>query len=56
MSKKRQTGISAAEAAAFRRAQASICLDLAAKARELWVSASLIERAEELLNCADRNR
>jgi len=55
MSKKQQTGVSADEPAIL-RAQARICLDLAAKARELWVSACLTDRAQELLSGANRNR
>jgi hypothetical protein len=53
MSKKRRTRASSAEAAAILLAQASVCLDLAAKSREFWVTASLIDRARELLNRAD---
>jgi hypothetical protein len=48
MSKKRQTLASSAEAAAILLAQASVCLDLAAKSREFWVTASLIDLAREL--------
>jgi hypothetical protein len=40
-------------AAAVHRAQANICLDLAAKSREFWVTARLIELARELLNRAN---
>jgi hypothetical protein len=56
VSKKRQTGASFPEAAAIHRAQASICLDLAAKSREFWVTACLIDLAQELLNRANRDR
>jgi hypothetical protein len=56
MSKKRQTRASSAEAAATLLAQASVCLDLAAKSREFWVTASLVDLARELLNRANRDR
>ena len=56
MSKKRQTRASGAEAAAILLAQASVCLDLAAKSREFWVTASLIDLARELQNRANRDR
>jgi energy-coupling factor transporter transmembrane protein EcfT len=56
MSKKRQTRASCAEAAAILQAQASVCLDLAAKSREFWVAASLIDLARELQNRAHRDR
>jgi hypothetical protein len=56
MSKKRQTRASSAEAAAIPLAQASVCLDLASKSREFWVTASLVELARELLNRANRDR
>jgi hypothetical protein len=36
-----------------RSAKANICLDLAAKSREFWVTACLIELARELLNRAN---
>ena len=47
------------EAAVILLAQASVCLDLAAKSREFWVTASLIDLidlARELLNRANRDR
>jgi len=47
MRKKRQTS---PEAAAVHRAQANVCLDLAVKSPEFWVTACLIELAQELLN------
>jgi hypothetical protein len=56
MSKKLQTRASAAQAAAILLAQASACLDLAAKSREFWVTASLIDLARELQNRANRDR
>jgi len=56
MSQKRQTGAIFPEAAAVHRAQANICLDLAAKSREFWVTACLIDLAQELLNRANRGR
>jgi hypothetical protein len=56
MSKKRQTRASSAEAAAILLAQASVCLDLAAKSREFWVTASLVDLARELQNRANRDR
>jgi hypothetical protein len=51
-----QTRASCAEAAAILLAQASGCLDLAAKSREFWVAASLIDLARELQNRAHRDR
>jgi hypothetical protein len=54
--KKRQTRASSAEAAAILLTQASVCLDLAAKSREFWVTASLIDLARELRNRANRDR
>jgi hypothetical protein len=56
VSKKRQTGAASPEAAAIHRAQASICLDLAAKSREFWVTACLIDLAHELLSRPNRDR
>ena len=56
MRKKRQTRASSLEAAAVHRAQANVCLDLAAKSREFWVTACLIELAQELLNRPNRDR
>jgi len=56
MSKKRQTRASSAEGAAILLAQAGVCLDLAAKSREFWVTASLIDLARELQNRANRDR
>jgi len=56
MSKKRQTRASSAEAAATLLAQASVCLDLAAKSREFWVTASLVDLARELQNRANQDR
>ena len=53
MRKKRQTS---AEATAVHRAQANVCLDLAAKSHEFWVTACLIELAQELLNRPNRDR
>jgi len=47
MRKKRHTST---EAAAVHRAQANVCLGLAAKSHEFWVTACLIELAHELLN------
>ena len=45
-----------AEAAAILLAQASVCLDLAAKSREFWVTASLVDLARELQNRANQDR
>jgi hypothetical protein len=56
LSKKRQTRASSAEASAILPAQASVCLDLAAKSREFWVTAFLIDLAREMLNRANRDR
>jgi hypothetical protein len=56
MSNKRQTRASSPEAAAVHRAQANVCLDLAAGSREFWVTACLVELAQELLNHANRDR
>jgi hypothetical protein len=56
MRKERQTGPLSHEAAAVHRAQANICLDLAARSREFWVTACLIELAQELLNRVNRDR
>ena len=51
MRKKRQTS---PEVAAVHRAQANVCLHLAAKSRELWVAVCLTELAQELLNRPNR--
>jgi len=56
MRKKRQTRASFPEAAAVHRAQANVCLGLAAKSPEFWVTACLIELAQELLNRLNRDR
>jgi len=50
MRKNRQASTSSPAAAAVHRAQANVCLDLAAKSHEFWVTACLIELAQELLN------
>ena len=50
MRKQRQTRASSPAAAAVHRAQANVCLDLAAKSPEFWVTVCLTELAQELLN------
>jgi hypothetical protein len=56
MRKKRQTTVSSPEAAAVHRAQANVCLSLAAKSREFWVTVCLTELAQELLSRPNRHR
>lgn len=50
MRKTRQTS---PEAAAVHRAQANVCLDLAARSHEFWVTVCLTELAQELLSRAN---
>jgi hypothetical protein len=44
------------ELAAVHRAQANVCLHLAAKSSEFWVAVCLTELAQELLNRRNRYR
>ena len=52
----RKTQQTSPEAAAVHRAQANVCLDLAARSREFWVTVCLTELAQELLNRPNRDR